>query len=90
VTKAPSWHGTIAWDALFNGMATGLFMATAVSEVAAPAVFSPVAKVVYPVALVLLLIDLASLVLDLGDSLRFHHSSGFSSLIRPCRWGRGV
>jgi Ni/Fe-hydrogenase subunit HybB-like protein len=73
VTKAPSWHGTIAWDALFNGMATGLFMAAAVSELAAPAVFTPVAKVAYPVALVLLLIDLGLLVLDLGDSLRFHH-----------------
>src|ERR1700691_3472020 len=73
VTKAPEWHGTIAWDALFNGMATGLFMAAAVSELAAPAVFASVAKVAYPVALVLLLVDLGLLVLDLGDSLRFHH-----------------
>jgi Ni/Fe-hydrogenase subunit HybB-like protein len=73
VTKAPGWHGTIAWDALFNGMATGLFMAAAVSELAAPAIFTPLAKVAYPVALVLLLIDLGLLVLDLGDSLRFHH-----------------
>src|SRR5208282_6775648 len=73
VTKAPSWHGTIAWDALFNGMATGLFMAAAVSELASPAVFTPVAKVAYPVALVVLLVDLALLVSDLGDPLRFHH-----------------
>jgi Ni/Fe-hydrogenase subunit HybB-like protein len=73
VTKAPGWHGIIAWDALFNGMATGLFMAAAVSEFAAPAVFTPVAKVAYPVALVVLLIDLGLLVLDLGDPLRFHH-----------------
>jgi len=73
VTKAPGWHGTIAWDALFNGMATGLFMAAAVSELAASSVFTRVAKVAYPVALVLLLIDLGLLVLDLGDSLRFHH-----------------
>jgi Polysulphide reductase, NrfD len=73
VTKVPGWYGTIAWDALLNGMATGLFMAAAVSELAAPAVFTPVAKVAYPVALVLLLIDLGLLVLDLGDPLRFHH-----------------
>src|ERR1700678_3347533 len=73
VTKVPGWHGMIAWDALLNGMATGLFMAAAVSELAAPAVFTPVAKVAYPVALVLLLVDLGLLVLDLGDSLRFHH-----------------
>jgi hypothetical protein len=73
VTKVPGWYGTIAWDALLNGMATGLFLAAAVSELAAPAVFTRVAKVAYPVALVLLLVDLGLLVLDLGDPLRFHH-----------------
>ena len=73
ITKVPGWHGLIAWDALLNGMATGLFMAAAVSELAAPAVFTPVAKVAYPVALALLLIDLALLVSDLGDPMRFHH-----------------
>ena len=73
VTKVPSWDGMIAWDVLLNGMATGLFMAAAVSELAAPAVFTPVAKIAYPVALVLLLVDLGLLVLDLGDPLRFHH-----------------
>jgi hypothetical protein len=73
VTKAPGWHGIIAWDALLNGMAMGLFLAAAVSELAAPAIFSAVAKVAYPVALALLLVDLGLLVLDLGDPLRFHH-----------------
>jgi hypothetical protein len=73
VTKVPGWHGIIAWDALLNGMATGLFLAAAVSELAAPSVFVRVAKVAYPVALVLLLVDLGLLVLDLGDPLRFHH-----------------
>jgi hypothetical protein len=73
VTKVPGWYGTIVWDALLNGMATGLFMAAAVSELAAPAVFTPVAKVAYPAALVLLLVDLGLLVFDLGDPLRFHH-----------------
>jgi hypothetical protein len=73
VTKVPGWHGIIAWDVLLNGMATGLFMAAAVSELAAPAVFSRVAKLAYPVALLVLLVDLGLLVLDLGDPLRFHH-----------------
>src|ERR1700733_12103540 len=73
VTKVPGWHGIIAWDALLNGMATGLFLAAAVSELAAPTVFMRVAKVAYPIALVLLLVDLGLLVLDLGDPLRFHH-----------------
>src|SRR6202042_1399211 len=73
VTKVPGWHGMIAWDVLLNGMATGLFLAAAVSELAAPAVFMRVAKLAYPVALLLLLVDLGLLVLDLGDPLRFHH-----------------
>jgi Polysulphide reductase, NrfD len=73
VTKAPGWHGIIAWDVLLNGMATGLFMVAAACELAAPAVFTEVARVAYPVALVLLSVDLVLLVLDLGDPLRFHH-----------------
>ncbi len=54
ITKAPDWHGTIAWDALLNGMATGLFLAAAISELAAPEIFTRVAKVAYPISLVLL------------------------------------
>ncbi len=73
VTKVPGWHGIIAWDALLNGLATGLFLAAAVSELAAPGVFMRVAKVAYPLAFVLLIVDLGLLVLDLGDPLRFHH-----------------
>jgi Polysulphide reductase, NrfD len=73
VTKAPAWHGLVAWDLLFNNLTTGLFLVAATGELAAPAVFTPVAKVAYPVALVLLLADLLCLVLDLGDPLRFHH-----------------
>src|SRR5256714_13797502 len=73
VTKAPGWHGLVAWDMLFNGLTTGLFLAAALGELAAPEVFTRVAKAAYPVALVLLLADLVCLVLDLGDPLRFHH-----------------
>src|SRR5260370_18307198 len=73
VTKAPDWHGLVAWDLLLNNLTTGLLLVAATSELAAPAVFTPVVKVAYPVALVLLLADLICLVLDLGDPLRFHH-----------------
>jgi hypothetical protein len=73
VTKAPAWHGLVAWDMLFNGMTTGLFLVAAISELVAPDVFTSVAKAAYPVALLLLLVDLLCLVLDLGDPLRFHH-----------------
>src|SRR5947199_1304257 len=73
VTKPPDWHGLVAWDLLFNNLTTGLFLVAALGDLAAPEVFAPVARVAYPVALVLLLTDLACLVLDLGDPLRFHH-----------------
>jgi hypothetical protein len=73
LTKAPDWHGLVAWDLLFNSLATGLFLVAALCELAAPEAFTVVAKTAYPLALVLLLLDLACLVLDLGDPRRFHH-----------------
>jgi Ni/Fe-hydrogenase subunit HybB-like protein len=73
VTKVPAWHGLVAFDLLFNNLTTGLFLVAALGDLAAPEVFGAVARVAYPLALVLLLTDLACLVLDLGDPLRFHH-----------------
>jgi hypothetical protein len=73
VTKVPAWHGLVACDLLFNNLTTGLFLTAALGELLAPESFTPVARVAYPLALVLLLADLACLVLDLGDPRRFHH-----------------
>jgi hypothetical protein len=73
VTKAPDWHDLVAWDLLFNNLTTGLFLTAAVSELLVPETFTRVAKIAYPLALVLLFVDLVCLVLDLGDPLRFHH-----------------
>jgi Ni/Fe-hydrogenase subunit HybB-like protein len=73
VTKAPNWHGLVALDVLFNNLSTGLFLAAALGELAAPAHFEALAGVAYPIALLFLIADLVCLVLDLGDPLRFHH-----------------
>jgi hypothetical protein len=73
VTKVPNWHGLVVWDILFNNLTTGLFLAAALGELAAPAVFTPLAKAAYPLALIFLTLDLVCLVLDLGDPWRFHH-----------------
>jgi Ni/Fe-hydrogenase subunit HybB-like protein len=73
VTKAPAWHGLVAWDLFFNNLTTGLFLVAALGELTAPEIFTPLAKVAYPLALVLLVADLSCLVLDLGDPFRFHH-----------------
>lgn len=73
VTHPPNWHGLVVWDVFFNAATTGLFLVTAVGELARPDVFAPLAVWAYPVALVVLLADLACLVLDLGNPTRFHH-----------------
>jgi DMSO reductase anchor subunit len=73
VTKAPNWHGLVAWDVFFNNMSIGLYLVTAVAELLRPDVFAPLARAGYLVALVILLADLICLVFDLGDPLRFHH-----------------
>jgi hypothetical protein len=48
-------------------------MTVAVGALVRPAALAPVVVWAYPLALVLLLTDLALLVLDLGNPLRFHH-----------------
>ena len=48
-------------------------MTAATGELMFPAIFGLLARVAYPLALVLLLVDLGCLVGDLGDPLRFHH-----------------
>jgi Polysulphide reductase, NrfD len=87
VTKLPSWHGLVAWDLLFNNLATGLFLMTAICELALPGAFSSLARVAYPIALGLLLTDLLLLVLDLGDPLRFHHMLRVFKLYSPMSFG---
>jgi hypothetical protein len=73
VTKPPNWHGLVALDMLFNNLTTGLFLVAAIGHLTSPAVFAAPARVAYLIALVLLWMDLALLVLDLGDMSRFHH-----------------
>jgi Ni/Fe-hydrogenase subunit HybB-like protein len=48
-------------------------LTAALGELAAPHLFARIARVAYPVALAFLIADLVCLVLDLGDSWRFHH-----------------
>jgi hypothetical protein len=72
---------------LFNNLCTGLFLIAAVGDLAAPARFAATARVAYPVALGLLLLDLVCLVLDLGDPLRFHHMLRIFKLRSPMSVG---
>jgi hypothetical protein len=87
VTKPPNWHALVACDTFFNSAGSGLFLVTALGDLAAPAIFGPILKVAYPIAFVLLLADLTCLVLDLGDPLRFHHMLRVFKLISPMSVG---
>jgi hypothetical protein len=63
----------VTWDILCNNLSAGLFLVGGLAELLAPTVFAPLAKALYPTALIFLLIDLALLTIDLGDPWRFHH-----------------
>jgi Polysulphide reductase, NrfD len=73
ITHPPNWHTLVEIDFFLNGLATGLFLVAAVAELAKPDAIGPVARWAYPIALILLLADLACLVFDLGNPARFHH-----------------
>jgi len=85
--KAPNWHGLVVADILFNNLCTGLFLIAALGDLAAPARFAATARVAYPVALGLLILDIVCLVLDLGDPLRFHHMLRVFKLRSPMSVG---
>lgn len=73
VTQPPNWHGLVVVDVLLNAATTGLFLVAAVGELARPDLFRPITAWAFPLALVLLVVDLSCLVLDLGHKTRFHH-----------------
>src|SRR5436305_7397588 len=73
VAKPPNWHGLVAWDLLFNGLSTGLYLVAALCDLAEPQTFGAVTRAAFPAALAFLFADLFCLVVDLGDPLRFHH-----------------
>lgn len=73
ITKAPNWTGLTAWDILFNNLSIGTFLVAVTGSLLAGAHFAPLVALAYPLALLLLVIDLALLISDLGDPWRFHH-----------------
>ena len=69
----PGWGKTIAWDVFLNNLSAGLFVATMVGYLLAPADWAGIAMLALPLALLIALVDLGVLVLDLGDPWRFLH-----------------
>jgi hypothetical protein len=73
ITKAPNWGVLTALDLLLNNLAVGTFLAAVVGALLRPAWFASILPWALILALLLLGADLLLLVLDLGDSFRFHH-----------------
>ena len=91
VTKAPDWHGLVAWDMLFNNLTTGLFLVAAVGELAAPAIFAPLATLAYPLALALAARRPgAAWSSTWATRCGSTTCCGSSSRARRCRWGPGA
>src|SRR5512139_3221000 len=87
ITKLPNWEGATAWDIWFNNLSIGTFLVASVGALLSPMSFAPLTRYAYPLALLLLIIDLLLLVTDLGDPLRFHHMLRVFKLSSPMSFG---
>ncbi len=87
ITKLPNWEGATAWDIWFNNLSIGTFLVASVGALLSPANFALLTRYAYPLALLLLIIDLLLLVSDLGDPLRFHHMLRVFKLSSPMSFG---
>jgi Ni/Fe-hydrogenase subunit HybB-like protein len=73
ITKVPNWGILTAFDVLLNNVAVGTFLVVMLGWLLAPSRFAPLVAPALFLALVLLGADLLLLVVDLGDTWRFHH-----------------
>lgn len=87
ITKRPNWTGLTAFDIWFNNLSIGTFLVATVGALLLPSAFAGLARYALPLALVLLVIDLALLVSDLGDPARFHHMLRVFKISSPMSFG---
>jgi hypothetical protein len=73
VTKAPPWHGWVLVDLFCSSLASGTFSVAALAILFGPADLVPAARIAFLIVFPVMLVDLVSLIGDLGDPLRFHH-----------------
>lgn len=90
LTHRPDWGNIIVWDAFFNNLTAGLMVITGIAWFAGPPVFSAMLPFALTLALIIVLVDLALLVFDLGDPYRFIHALRvlhFTSPLSVGVWG---
>ncbi len=90
LTHRPDWANIIVWDAFFNNLTAGFMVFTTVAWFLGGHVFSNLLPFALTLALIIVLIDLALLVFDLGDPPRFIHAMRvlhFKSPLSVGVWG---
>lgn len=90
ITHFPDWRNIIVWDAFFNNMTAGLMIISAIFWAFGPVVFSRLMPFALTLALIVVCIDFALLICDLGDSWRFSHALRvlhFTSPLSVGVWG---
>ena len=87
VTKPPPWHTSVVADLMLSSVSAGIFLICALGDLCSPATFASVLPVGFVAAFILILTDLASLVVDLGDPSRFHHMLRTFKLSSPMSVG---
>lgn len=67
ITHRPDWGNIIVWDAFFNNLTAGFMVLTGIAWFAGPPLFAAILPFALTLALLIVLVDLALLVFDLGD-----------------------
>src|SRR5215469_7681704 len=73
ITKAPPWHGWVTADTFFLSLASGTFAIAALTIIFRPHEMHTIARFAFCIVFPAMLVDLACLIIDLGDPTRFHH-----------------
>ena len=90
ITHRPDWGNIIVWDAFFNNLTAGFMVLTGIAWFAGPPLFAAILPFALTLALLIVLVDLALLVFDLGDPPRFIHAMRilhFTSPLSVGVWG---
>lgn len=90
LTHFPDWHNLTVWDAFFNNLTSGLAIVAVLAWASGTQAFAILMPVALTAALILVLVDLAVLIFDLADPIRFSHSlriMHFTSPLSVGVWG---
>lgn len=85
--KPPPWHEWVVADLFLSELSAGIFLFAALGDLLAPGVYGHASRIGYLVAFPVIVADLACLIADLGDPMRFHHMLRTFKLRSPMSTG---